>query len=385
MFNRFQALSKPERRAFWILAVMAIIFAIFASTLVDTLLGAPNLQYFLANTLPFVLTITALITIVLFLTGRVAAGSWLIQIGTIIGLLLAITQAEGYGFPAAFILLTVTLYIPVQTLKGQAASISLWVGIAGTLGIIVLDTFWTGFRIPALAQDVLSAAILSILLALILVFTTITQFASYTIRAKLLILALGTGLVSILSVATLTTISTRQTLTNQTRASLVSAAKHITAEIDTYIGYNINTVSAEAQLPEIVEFLELSSAEQDRSRDDLLALFNTLMQRDPENIGSYALLDSEGLDIVDTYTDDIGVDKSDRDYFLQTRRTGRSFRQSRPLFADFVRLSHSISACRSRMKTAGSSVCCASASAHPCWMRSSGATTGLPVPVPMAS
>lgn len=325
MFNHYQALTTPERRAFWITVIMAIVFAIFASTLVDTLLGAPDLQTALANALPFVLTITAIVTALLFLMGSVTAGSWLIQIGTLLGLVIAVTQAEGYGLPAAFILLAVTLYIPVTTLGGREAVVAFWVGIAGTLGIIVLDTFWTGSRIPALAQDVLSAAILSIILALILALTTIRQFPSYTIRTKLLILALGTGLVSILSVAILTTISTQQALTDQTRASLVSAARHVVTEIDTYIGYNMDTVSAEAQLPQVVAFLKASPEEQNRSRADILALFTTLMQRDPENISSYALLNSEGLDIADTFTNDIGLDKSDRDYYLQTRRTGRPF------------------------------------------------------------
>ncbi len=323
--NRYQALSKIERRAFWIILAMAFVFAIFAATLIDTLLGAPNSQYFLANTLPFVLTVTALISAVLFLAGRVDIGSWLILFGTSLGLLLAVTQAEGYGFPAAFILLAVTLYIPVQTLKRQASSLSFWIGIAGTLIIIVLDTFWTGFRIPALAQDVLFAAILSIILALVLIFTTITQFASYTIRTKLLILAMGTGLISILSVALLTTVSTQQALTAETRTSLVSAAKHIVAEIDTYIGFNIDTVSAEAQLPEVVAYLNASPQGKVIARGSILALFNTLSQRDPENIDSYALIDSNGRVIADTFTADIGVDKSNEDYYLQTRRTGRPF------------------------------------------------------------
>ena len=97
--NRYQVLSKLEKRAFWILVAMFVFFAIFASTLIDTLVNAPNLQYALANTLPFILTITALASAALFLAGRVSTGAWLIQLGTIIALTLAVTQAEGYGFP----------------------------------------------------------------------------------------------------------------------------------------------------------------------------------------------------------------------------------------------------------------------------------------------
>jgi GAF domain-containing protein/HAMP domain-containing protein len=323
--NRYQVLSIPERRAFWIALVMTVVFAIFAGTLFDTLIGAPDAQTALANSLPFVLSLAAFATAALILMGRTAAGAMLIQTVTFAATFLSVTQAEGYGFPAAFIFLAVTLYIPLQTLKGQSANLSLWFGIAGTLAIIVLDTFWTGPRLAAVAQDVLNAAILSIVLALILVLTTIRQFASYTIRTKLLILALGTGLVSILTVAIFTTISTQQALTRETRASLVSGARHIIAEIDTYIGYNMDTISAEAQLPEVVEFLKAAPAEQERSRDEIIALFNVLTQRDPEHIGSYALLNSEGLDVADTIVSDIGIDKSDRDYFLQSRRTGRPF------------------------------------------------------------
>ena len=304
---------------------MAVIFAVFAGTLMDTLLSAPNLQYAIANALPFILSVISLISAFLIFAGRISAGSLLIQMGALASLLITVTQADGYGFPAAFILLAITLYIPVQTLKDRSSTIALWVGIGGAIGIIILDTFWTGSRVPALAQDVLFAAILSMVLSLVLFSTTITQFASYTIRTKLLILALGTGLVSILSVAILTTLFNQQTLTRNARAFLVSAAEHTITEIDTYIDFNINTVSAESQLPEIASYLSASPQGQVIVRNRMLALFNTLAQRDPENIGSYALLNSDGIDIVDTYTDDIGVDKSDRDYFQQPKRTGRVF------------------------------------------------------------
>lgn len=325
MFNHYQAFTKPEKISFWAVTIMAILLAIYSSTLVEALLSAPNLQYAIANLLPFVLTVTAIISALLFLAGKVTAGSWLMQIGTIISLAFTVTQAEGYSFPSAFVILAVTVYIPVQTLKGRSASISLGIGIAAAMGVILLGELWTGFRIPVLAEDVLSAAILSIILVIILFITTLLQFASYTIRNKLLILALGIGVLSIFPVAILTTISTQQALTNETRGSLVSSARHIVTEIDGFIGYNIETISAEAQLPQVVEYLQASTAGQQITRHNLLALFNTLVQRDPDNIGSYALLNSEGVDIVDTYEDDIGVDKSDRDYFLQPRRTGRPY------------------------------------------------------------
>src|SRR6185295_6177432 len=45
-------------------------------------------------------------------------------------------------------------------------------------------------------------------------------------------------------------------------------------------------------------------------------------RRNPVYITSYALLDRQGVDVVDTYLPDIGLDKSKRDYFQGPLKTG---------------------------------------------------------------
>ena len=55
--NRYQALSKAERRAFWITVAMVVIFAVFSAIVFDTQLEAPDLQYFLVYAIPIALTI----------------------------------------------------------------------------------------------------------------------------------------------------------------------------------------------------------------------------------------------------------------------------------------------------------------------------------------
>jgi GAF domain-containing protein/HAMP domain-containing protein len=229
---------------------------------------------------------------------------------------------KNIGWQTATGMLLVTTGIAHSTLSGRSAGrISVAAFLVAIL-IILIETF-----APGVVQGTLTTSAIMVTTALGLVYLGLIlyQFPRFHLRTKLLIFALGTGLLSILAVSVFSTISTQQALTTETRNSIVSSARHIVAEIDTYIGYTTDTILAEAQLPQVVEFLKAAPAEQEMSRDDILVLLNTLLQRDPELIGSYALLNSVGLDVVDTYTSDIGIDKSDRDYFLQPRRTGRPF------------------------------------------------------------
>ncbi len=314
--DRYSALSNMERRVFWIVLLMAVLLGIFASAVFDTLLDAPNLQYALVNAIPGSLSILSLVCAGLIFFGRAKQASWIILIGALTGLLVVSSQAEGYGFPSAFILLAITLFVPLQILKGKSALTALGVGIAGTIFIILLDTFWTGIRVPALAEDVIAARLASVVLGLMLVAAVIFQYRNLSIRPKLLILALGTGLVSIVVVASFLTYFTQRAFRQETQKALFSAAHHTVDEIDLYVDYNTYKLTADAQIPDIIDFLKASSEEQEATKADMLALLNALAQSDPINIGSYALLNRQGIDLVDTFTSDIGMDKSDRDYFL---------------------------------------------------------------------
>ena len=323
--NRYQSLSKIERRAFWIAIVLTLLYAVFGSTLIDTFVTAPNLQYRLVNAVPLLLAFVSIISALLIFYGKVNAGSWLIQIGTLATLFVNVTQAEGFGFPSAFILLVITLYIPTQTLKGQNSTSALWVGIVGTISIIVLDTFWPGSRVPALAEDTLFAGVLSIVFSLIMVAASLRQFASFTLRTKLLILSLGAGIASIVVVSTIVITNTQRTLTQNTQDSLVLSAKRAMNDIDGYLGQNILTLSVDARRPEFVTFLKSSDELRSLLIADIIASLDELSQRNPEYGSTYSLLDKNGINVADTQQNDIGTDLSNRDFFLQPRANGNIF------------------------------------------------------------
>jgi len=323
--NRYQSLSKIEKRAFWISLVVTAIYAIFTSTVLDAFIPAPNVQYRLVSGIPFLLALISLISAFLIFSNNVSIGSWLIQIGTITLLSLIVTQAEGYGFPSAFIILAITLYIPTQTLKGQNASRSLWGGIIGTIGIIVLDSFWLGLRIPTLAEDTLLANTLAIIFSLILLIISLRQFAGFTLRTKLLILSLGTGIVSIVLVSLVVITNTQRTLTQKTQDSLVSSARRAMNDVDDFLRDNVLSMSADVYQPEFTTYLKASDEKRDELLTGVISQFNKMSLRYPEYRGIYSLLDRNGVNVADTQQNAVGVDLSNRDYFLQPRANGNIF------------------------------------------------------------
>ncbi len=103
------------------------------------------------------------------------------------------------------------------------------------IGIIVLDSFWLGLRIPTLAEDTLLANTLAIIFSLILLIISLRQFAGFTLRTKLLILSLGTGIVSIVLVSLVVITNTQRTLTQKTQDSLVSSARRAMNDVDDFL------------------------------------------------------------------------------------------------------------------------------------------------------
>jgi len=304
---------------------MSILFTVFAYTLIDTLITAPDLQHRLVNTVPFILAFISLLTAGLIFLRQTSAGAWIIQIGALVILTTNVTQAEGFGFPAALVILVITFYVSAPILKGQNASVSQWIGAVVSLSVIILDTFWNAARVPSLAEDELLANTLSIALILILLAITLRQFPSFPLRTKLFIISLGTGIVSILVVSVFVTTNTQRTLTQNTRDSLVISARRTMDNIDSFLAQNTLSISSDTQIPQFASFLKASTEERGRLLTETIVILDELSQRNPEYMSTYSLLDRNGTVVAGVQQNEIGTDLSDRDYFLQPRANRNIF------------------------------------------------------------
>lgn len=146
----------------------------------------------------------------------------------------------------------------------------------------------------------------------------------YTLRNKLIVSFWVVALIPLILLTFINKYTTQQTLTNNANLALFAVASQTATSIDTFITNNLDIVRVEAVLPGLAQYLSLPIEARSNSAEEKIAgdTLRSLNRRDTVNIFSYALLDLQGQNVLDTYTPDIGKDESQRDYFTQPLETG---------------------------------------------------------------
>ncbi|QKQ77019.1 diguanylate cyclase [Nostoc sp. TCL240-02] len=147
------------------------------------------------------------------------------------------------------------------------------------------------------------------------------------IRTKLITSFLIVALIPLLLLAFINKQTTEKALTENARQALSAAAKETANRIDAFIDGNLNAVRVEAILPGLARYLSLNPKQRDDSPEMQLAIETLirLSRKDMLNILSYSLLDSNGKNVLDTQTSNIGKDESVENYFQKPLQTGLSF------------------------------------------------------------
>ncbi|MBD1925281.1 GAF domain-containing protein [Trichocoleus sp. FACHB-90] len=148
------------------------------------------------------------------------------------------------------------------------------------------------------------------------------HFQLSTLRNKLIFSFLGVALLPLLVLAFLNQRATQKVLTDNANQTLLAAATQTALSIDAFINSNLDAVRVEAQLPVFSKYLGLPANQRQSIAAEVEGALRSLSRKDTLNISSYALLDRQGRDVIDTYTPDIGLDKSDWDYFQRPFKTG---------------------------------------------------------------
>ena len=160
----------------------------------------------------------------------------------------------------------------------------------------------------------------------------------YTLRAKLVTAFMIIVMVSLAVLAVLDGYIMGQNLSEGANKALASAARNYADRIDHFNRQNALFLRTEASLPAINRFITLK-AEPPYNRQALLEILLALKSRQKDTIYSYAILNKEGINILDTDSANIGIDESKNAYFnvlvgrnrLSTYRTPILFEDDRPV------------------------------------------------------
>lgn len=161
-----------------------------------------------------------------------------------------------------------------------------------------------------------------------------------TLRNKLIVSFLAVALIPLILLTHIYKQTTQEILTNNAQQSLFAVAFQTASRIDSFISNNLSNVGVESILPGLDKYLSLSPEARIGSAQEKVVgeTLSSLSRKDLANIFSYALLDLQGKNVLDTYTPDIGKDESNRDYFIQPLKTNVAYASAMRLTADTSKL-----------------------------------------------
>lgn len=183
--------------------------------------------------------------------------------------------------------------------------------------------------------------ILSILAAWILIRT----IRGGNIRSRLVTAFLVVTLIPLGILAISTNLNTQTILANNANQLLFAVASDAAATFDTYITNNRSIIQTEAQIPALVELLSLDADSLSDRNNPIRRAANTTLsalgRKDSTRIQSYAILDANGINILDTVFLDIGNDESGTEYFQKSFSDNVTFASSVE-FSEELGLFHAI-------------------------------------------
>lgn len=143
---------------------------------------------------------------------------------------------------------------------------------------------------------------------------------SFSLQTQLVLFILSVALIPLIIIATRDTIQTQQALTNGAEISLKAGAEQTANSLDNFIQKTLDSVGAEAELADLVDFLSASQTVRiaPEVRERTLTLLKNLGKKDTVNILSYGLTDSLGNVLLDSATD-IQYNESEKPYFQQAQ------------------------------------------------------------------
>ncbi len=136
----------------------------------------------------------------------------------------------------------------------------------------------------------------------------------YTLRSKLVTAFLVILLTSLTVLSLLDGYIMGENLTSGANKALSASARSYADRIDQFNRQNSRYLKTEASLPVINHFLT-RRAEPPFNRQAILEILRALKSRQNEVITSYAILDTQGINILDTESANIGINESRNEYF----------------------------------------------------------------------
>ncbi len=160
----------------------------------------------------------------------------------------------------------------------------------------------------------INIATVLVVAGLLLLVVGIMIARQYTLRAKLLTAFLFIVLLSLGLLAALDSYLMSENLEETTYKILDVAARQYADRIDQFNDFNLESIQSEARLPALVHYIKNRGAEPYQSQT-IKEILVALQSRQAKDIVSYAVLNKDGVNMVDTVNELIGRNEGAEPYF----------------------------------------------------------------------
>ncbi len=269
-----------------------------------------------------VFLVIAPLCILLFRRDKVYLGLTILCAAILLVVLVGGLLVDGLGVVLGLALLaSMPLLITQLMLPPRHTRIMIGVTIVTGVLSVLLDFYWPfpGTRLIVLPEIRTLFVFITIGGIAMPFYFIARQFRDYTLRSKFIIVSIVIALIPIVLIsARLNARATRLTRESADLA-LQSAAQQTATRVDTFIATSLVHLSVEAELPDLVAFL--IDGAQPGVREDALEALHALSRK--PYVSSYALLDSQGRNVLDTLAANIGRAEGAADYFRQPFATSQ--------------------------------------------------------------
>ena len=166
---------------------------------------------------------------------------------------------------------------------------------------------------------------LLVFIGLVMLVVGIFIARQYTLRAKLLTAFLMIVMVSLGVFTLLDTHIMRQALTESAKQSLSSANHQYAKRLDEFNQHHLATIKAESNLPAVIKFASQNKIHSSKVMHEFLL---ALKAKHNSQIVSYAILNSSGINIIDTDTSLTGNDEGKSDHFVGAIKNKSAYRSA---------------------------------------------------------
>ena len=226
----------------------------------------------------------------------------------------------GFGLLPGLLLTSASLTIPLQVLPRRPAWVFTSIGIISALATVSIEMSGVMAQpsLPRIFIPFLAAPVVGFLGYFIL-----RQFRQYPLRARLISTFLLLTIVPLTILGWQTYSITHGLLEEQIKAEILRSAISSGAEYQEFVDSQLETLRYQARSREFIEYLSLPQSQRGPEKETVVyEKLKEFAKNRPSYIKSYALLDANGIDVLDTKKSRIGTSFAEHDFF-HTLKTDR--------------------------------------------------------------